>query len=217
MRRHFLAFGLFLSLGSWLSAGPDSFPLVAYPREASEGMNWDPGVVHMAGGQSFNGSLQGLGMGVAGIGYDLKGEWEMLEAHIGYTKSVSPKRRCKFSVMADQQTIYTSPEFAGDQPPERIRVSLEGKRVIMLRIEPVTYGGSLGACFANPQLKRGLTAADKAVPYSIEVNGRGIPYDQFSAPDQVPIALPVKPGEATYTVKVLHDQQQRKVIITTTP
>jgi len=180
-------------------------------------MNWDMGVVHMAGGQSFNTSLQGLGMGVAGIGYDLKGEWEMLEAYIGYTKSVSPKRRCKFSVVADQQPIYTSPEFAGDQPPERIRVSLEGKRVIMLRIEPLTYGGSLGACFANPQLKRGLTAADKATPYIIEINGRGLPYDQFSAPEQVPLSLPVKPGEATYTVKIVHDQQQRKITITTSP
>ena len=208
---------LFSSLfGVALSAG-ESFPLLALSREAMEGMFWDMAVVNL-GSQSFNGSLQGMGSpGAAGIGYNVNGEWEMLEAHIGYLKNVSNKRSCKFSVLGDQLNLYTSGEIKGGQEPEQIKVSIEGKKIIMLRIEPISYGGTQGACFAAPTLRRGMSADEKAVPYRIEVNGQKMPYDQFNAPAAVPLALPVKPGEATYTVKVINDTQQRKIQVTTSP
>jgi hypothetical protein len=199
-----------------VAQGGDAFPLLSLEREAAEGMVWDLGPINL-GGQSFNGSLQGLGSGVAGIGYKVGGDWEMLEAHIGYTKNTSPKRSCKFSVIADQVPMYTSAEIRGGQEPEHIKVSIEGKQIILLRIEPISYGGTQGACFAAPMLKRGLTADEKASPYRIEVNGQKMPYDQFSAPAAVPLSLPVKPGETTYTVKVNHDPQQRKIQVTTSP
>lgn len=203
-------------LGVAHSSG-DSFPLVALTREAVEGMNWDMGVVNL-GSQSFNGSLQGWGApGVAGIGYDIKGDWELLDAHIGYTKNTSPKRSCKFSVLGDEVPLFTSGEIKGGQEPEHIKVSIEKKRIILLRIEPISYGGTLGACFAAPMLRRGLTAEDKAQPYQVEVNGQRVPYEQFSAPTSVPVILPVKTGEASYTVKIIHDAQQRKVKVTTSP
>ncbi len=215
--RHFLFAGcLSLALAFSATSAPEKFPLVAHEREAVEGMVWDYGSVNM-GTQSFNGRLEGLGApGVAAIGYDFKGNWEVLEAHIGYAKNVSKNRACKFSVLADQQTLYTSAEIHGGQEPEFIRVPIEGKKVVLLRIEPVTYGGTLGACFAEPMLKRGLTLEEKATPYQVEVNGARVPYDQVNAPTALPVMIPIRAGETSVQVKVVNDPQLRKVKITTT-
>ena len=193
----------------------ETFPLVAMEREAVEGMNWDFGTVNM-GSQSFTGGLEGLGARAAGIGYDLKGGWEVLEAHVGYLKNTSSGRSCKFSVVADQHPIYTSGEIKGGQEPEFIRVPVEGRRIILLRIEPVSYGGTLGACFGCPTLKRGLSNEEKATPYQVEINGARVPYDQVNAPTAMPVLLPIKAGESTIQVKILNDPQARKVKITTT-
>ena len=216
MRLLLLAGFFTLALVFSATSAPEKFPLVAHEREAVEGMVWDFGTVNM-GSQSFNGRLEGLGApGVAAIGYDLKGGWEVLEAHVGYTKNVSKNRACKFSVLADQQTLYTSGEIRGGQEPEFIRVPLEGKKIVLLRIEPVTYGGTLNACFGEPMLKRGLSAAEKAMPYQVEINGARVPYDQVNAPTSLPINVPIKTGESTVQVKINNDPQLRKVKITTT-
>ena len=215
--RHLLFAGFFsLALVFSATSAPEKFPLVGHEREAVEVMVWDYGTVNM-GTQSFNGRLEGLGApGVAAIGYDFKGGWEVLEAHVGYTKNVSKSRACKFSVLADQQTLYTSAEIHGGQEPEFIRVPIEGKKIVLLRIEPVSYGGTLGACFAEPMLKRGLTIEEKAMPYQVEINGARVPYDQVNAPTALPVLIPIKSGESTVQVKVVNDTQMRKVKITTT-
>ncbi len=215
--RHLVFAGfLSLTLAYAATSAAEKFPLVAHEREAVEGMVWDYGTVNM-GSQSFSGHLDGLGApGVAAIGYDFKGGWEVLEAHVGYTKNVSKNRACKFSVLADQQTLYTSAEIHGGQEPEFIRVPIEGKKIVLLRIEPVTYGGTLGACFAEPMLKRGLTNEEKATPYQVEINGARIPYDQVNAPTALPVLVPIKAGESTVQVKIVNDPQMRKVKITTT-
>ncbi|MBN9415760.1 MAG: NPCBM/NEW2 domain-containing protein [Candidatus Eremiobacteraeota bacterium] len=215
--RHLFSVGL-LSLALAYSAlsAAEKFPLVAHEREAVEGMVWDYGTVNM-GTQSFNGRLEGLGApGVAAIGYNFKGGWEVLEAHVGYTKNVSKNRVCKFSVLADQQTLYTSGEIHGGQEPEFIRVPIEGKKIVLLRIEPVSYGGTLNACFGEPMLKRGLTNEEKATPYQVEINGARVPYDQVNAPTSLPVNMPIKSGESTVQVKIINDTQLRKVKITTT-
>ena len=215
--RHLFSVGfLGLALAYGALSAAEKFPLVAHEREAVEGMVWDFGTVNM-GTQSFNGRLEGLGApGVAAIGYDFKGGWEVLEAHVGYTKNVSKNRACKFSVLADQQTLYTSGEIHGGQEPEFIRVPIEGKKIVLLRIEPVSYGGTLNACFGEPMLKRGLTAEEKATPYQVEINGARVPYDQVNAPTSLPVNLPIKSGESTVQVKIINDTQLRKVKITTT-
>ncbi|MFN8606336.1 MAG: NPCBM/NEW2 domain-containing protein [Vulcanimicrobiota bacterium] len=214
MRRLLCACLLSLAAIGVASGGPEAFPLVAMQREAVEGMVWDFSPVTL-GSQTFNGRLEGLGAGVCGIGYDLKGGWEVLEAHVGYTKNVSPSRKCRFSVVADQQTLYTSGEIKGGQEPEFIRVPVEGKKIILMRIEPISYGGTLNACFGEPMLKRGLTADQKATPYQVEVNGSRVPYDQVNAPASFPIILPITSGESTVQVKIVNDTQLRKLMITT--
>ncbi|MBS2039946.1 NPCBM/NEW2 domain-containing protein [bacterium] len=196
------------------AGGPEAFPLVAMQREAVEGMVWDFSPVTL-GTQTFNGRLEGLGAGVCGIGYDLKGGWEVLEAHVGYTKNVSPSRKCRFTIMADQQPVYTSGEIRGGQEPEFIRVPVEGKKMILMRIEPISYGGTLNACFGEPMLKRGLTADQKATPYQVEVNGSRVPYDQVNPPATFPIILPITSGESNVQVKIVNDSQARKLKITT--
>lgn len=221
MRRLFTTILLAFSLITGASAAGDAFPLVHMLREAIEGMEWTTSVVNL-GKQSFSGGLTGLGQpGVCGVGYDINGEWEVLEAYIGFTKNASSRNRAIFSVMADQQVIFTSDEIkAGpDQEPQLIRVPLEGRRIIMLRIEPKSYSGTLGATFGAPTLKRGLTAAEKVMPYGIEINGQKIPYEQSSAPPavMVPLMVPGKAGEATYTVKVIHNTEGRKVQVLATP
>lgn len=215
MRRPLFAC-LFLCTLAWGAfSAAESFPLVAMEREAVEGMNWDFGTVTL-GSQSFTGALEGLGARAAGIGYDLKGGWEVLEAHVGYTKNTSSGRSCKFSVVADQVPLYTSGEIKGGQEPEFIRVPVEGRKIILMRIEPISYGGTLGACFAGPVLKRGLTNDEKATPYQVEINGARVPYDQVNAPSALPIMVPIKAGESTVQVKIVNDPQARKVKITTT-
>lgn len=191
-------------------------PLVAFPREACEGMVWDMGSVSV-GNQTFTGSLQGLGSGPGAIQYKLDGDWEVLEAHLGYTKNTSTKRACKFIVEADKGVIYTSGEIHGGQEPEFMRVSVEGQKNLILRIQPLSYGATFGAVYANPVLKRGLTAEQKVTPYIIEVNGVRVPYDQASAPAVLPVTLPVKPGENTYQVKITHDPEKRRVEVKTSP
>ena len=215
--RHLFSVGLLgLALAYSALSAAEKFPLVAHEREAVEGMVWDFGTVNL-GTQSFNGRLEGLGApGVAAIGYNFKGAWEVLEAHVGYTKNVSKNRVCKFSVLADQQTLYTSGEIHGGQEPEFIRVPIEGKKIVLLRIEPVSYGGTLNACFGEPMLKRGLTNEEKATPYQVEINGARVPYDQVNAPTSLPVNMPIKSGESTVQVKIINDTQLRKVKITTT-
>jgi hypothetical protein len=182
-----------------------------------EGMVWDLNPIFL-GKQSFQGSLQGIGSpGSTGVGYNIKGDWDLLEAHIGYVKNVSPKRVCRFTVQADGETLFRSEEIHGGQEPELIRVPITGKKIIMLGIEPVSYGATLGACFAQPELKRGLAPNEMLQPYRIEMNGQRVPYTQYQAPKAVPVELPVKAGEATYQVKVVHDEKGRRIIITTTP
>lgn len=221
MRRLLTVFLLAFLLISGASGAGDAFPLVHMLREAIEGMEWTTSVVNL-GKQSFSGGLTGLGQpGVCGVGYKIDGEWEVLEAYIGFTKNASSRNRAVFSVMADQQVIYTSEEVkAGpDQEPQLIRVPVEGKRIIMLRIEPKSYSGTLGATFGAPTLKRGLTAAEKVTPYVVEINGQRVPYEQSSAPPAVAVPLPVpgKAGEATYTVKVIHNTEGRKVQVIANP
>lgn len=214
--RCFLFASLFVATLSFgVQSAPETFPLAAMEREAFEGMNWDMNPIEL-GTQTFTGRLEGLGAPTAAIGYDLKGGWEVLEAHVGYTKNVSGGRKCKFSVVADQQTLYTSGEIKPGQEPEFIRVPIEGRKVILLRITPLTYGATQGACFAEPMLKRGLTAEQKATPYQVEINGTRVPYDQVNAPTTLPINVPIKAGESTVQVKVVNDTQLRKVKITTT-
>ena len=208
--------GSLLLLGH-LAWAADVAPLVFLPREAMEGMVWDLNPITL-GSRSFQGSLQGIGSpGATGIGYAVKGEWELLEAYVGYVKNVSPKRVCRFFVQADGQTIFRSEEIHGGQEPELIRVPIQGKKIIMLGIEQVSYGSTLGACYAQPELKRGLSPEEMMQPYNIEVNGQKVPYTQYQAPKTVPVDLPVKPGESVYQVKVTHDDKGRRIIITTTP
>ena len=216
MRRFFLAASIILSVAGAVSGGPDAFPLAAMTREAVEGMNWSMNPITL-GSQTLTGSLTGWGAKEAAIGYDIGGSWEVLEAYVGYTKNTSPRNKCRFSVVADQIPLYTSGEIAGGQEPEFIRVPVEGKKIILLRIEPITYGATLNACFAQPTLKRGLTADQKATPYQVEVNGSRVPYDQVNAPANFPIMLPITGGQSNYQVKIVNDTQLRKLQITTTP
>lgn len=195
----------------------DVFPLVQMKREAVEGMFWDLTPVTL-GSQSYSGSLQGMGsQRNTGIGYELNGEWELLEAHIGYLKNVSPKRSCRFVVTADGEQIYRSEEIKGGQEPELLRVPVVGKKIVLLSIEPVSYGGTLGACYGAPVVKRGLKPEEMATPYRVEINGTRVPFESYAAPSVLPISLPVKPGESTYQVKVVHDPKERRIQITTTP
>lgn len=191
--------------------------LTTFPREAVEGMVWDYSQVQL-GTQSFNGSLQGIGSpGMAGIMYETKGEWEQLEAHVGYTKGVSKQRACKFVVIADQVTVYTSPEIHGGEEPQLIKVPITGARQVMVQIQPVTYGGTLGAAFGQPMLKKNLTAEEKNSPFVVELNGRRIPYNQLTAPTELPINIPIKPGETTYQVQVINDPATHRIQVKVTP
>jgi len=213
----FSFFCLGCALVSAYAWAAESLPVVHMQREAVEGMVWETGPVTL-GKMNMTGSLQGLGSPRStGIGYELKGQWEQLEAYIGYVPKVSAKRSCRFVVVADGKELYRSNEIHGGEEPERIRLDVTGKNILVLSIEQVSYGGTLGACYGQPMLKRGLTAEEKAVPYRLEVNGRSLPYDQFSAPTSVPVELPVKPGETTYQVKVVHDVNGRRVQVVTTP
>lgn len=217
MRKTIIGFvGLFLMAGlGW--AKPEFVPLVALPREGIEGMVWEYGTIQL-GTQTYSGSLQGIGSpGAAGIMYDLQGNWDVFEAYIGYRKGTSPKRTCKFVVQVDQETLYTSSEIKGGDEPEFVRVPIKGRKQMLVRIEPVSYGGTLGACYGGPVLRRGVPPEEMATPYQIEVNGQKVPYDQFSAPTVLPVNLPVKAGESNFQVKIVHDAEKRQIKVTTTP
>jgi hypothetical protein len=217
--RHKLPFGMVLLAGLAVSAFAQMqmAPLVMFKREAIEGMIWDTNVVHL-GNQTFNGSLQGIGSpGTGGIQYALDGEWDVLEAHIGYPKGTTPKRMCKFIVETEKGNVFESGEVKGGQEPEFIRVPMEGVKSLILRIQPISYGGTLGAAYAAPQLKRGLPPELKVTPYVIEINGTRVPFDQSTAPQVVPVSLPVKAGESVYQVRVFHDSEKRRIEVKTTP
>jgi hypothetical protein len=196
---------------------PEAVLLVALQREGVEGMVWDFSSVSI-GKQSYQTSLQGIGSpGAALIVYKIDGKWETFESYIGYTKTQSSSRRCKFEVGADQQTLYTSEVIKGGQEAELIRVPIKGRNLLMLKIEAVSYDGTLGACFAAPKLRNGIPPEEQQMPYRIEINGSRLPYERFAAPSSVPVELPVKPGESTYQVKVIHDQENRRIQVQTTP
>lgn len=195
----------------------DAILLVMLSREGVEGMVWDYGSVSI-GKQSFQTSLQGIGSpGAALIVYKIDGQWETFESNIGFTKTQSGSRRCKFQVAADQQVLFTSEEVRGGQEAELIRVPIKGRTLLMLKIEPVSYDGTLGACFAAPKLRNGIPPEEQQMPYRIEINGVRMPYERFAPPTSVPVDMPIKPGETTYQVKVLHDQEKRSIKIQTTP
>lgn len=216
--RRILPLGILLAgLAASALAQVTAAPLVQFRREAVEGMIWDTNVFHI-GNQTFNGTLQGIGSpGTSGIQYALDGEWDVLEANIGYSKGASNKRSCKFMVETEKGIVYESGEIKGGTEPEFVRVPMEGVKILIMRIQPISYGGTLGAAFAAPMLKKGLTADQKVTPYVIEVNGVRVPYDQSSAPKVLPITVPVKPGESVYQVKVTHDVEKRRVEVKTTP
>lgn len=208
---------LLAMLGAAAWCANDAMLLVMLQREGVEGMVWDYGSVSI-GKQSFQTSLQGIGSpGAALIVYKIDGQWETFESNIGFTKTQSGSRRCKFQVQADQQVLFTSEEVRGGQEAELIRVPIKGRTLLMLKIEPVSYDGTLGACFAAPKLRNGIPPEEQQMPYRIEINGVRMPYERFAPPTSVPVDMPIKPGESTYQVKVLHDQEKRSIKIQTTP
>lgn len=217
MRKLFITLASIGLTGALAWSAAQSVPLVLLMREGVEGMVWETNAVQM-GDQSYPGSIQGLGSpGTAVITYDLKGEWDVFEAYIGYKKNSSARRNAKFSVLADQQTLFTSDVMKGDSPPEFIRVNVQKRRLLQLRIEPNSYDSSLGACFGGPVLKRGVPPEEMTAPYRIDVNGKRIPYERFSAPAVLPVEIPIKAGESTFQVQVKHDTEKRQIQVITTP
>jgi len=205
---------------SVLADGPVSSPLVYFKRYTFESMVWDEGRVDL-GKQSVTGFLQGLGApGDSLIAYELEDSWDMLESLIGYPKTSAPGKSAIFEVQADGQTIYTSePIKSGGEEPELIKVPIQGKRMIILRIHPEKYGSTSGATWGAPKLMKGLKPEDLVPPLTVEVNGHRTSVLQPGGkpPKEHMISIPLTPGTTEYRVKVIMDKANNKATITSEP
>lgn len=205
---------LFLFATAW--AKVEIAPLLALrmERQGYENMYWEEKRAKI-GKESVNGYIQGTGgADDALMGFELKEDWDVLDATIGYMSTTPEGRSAEFSVEAGGETLYTSGMIDSKAGASKIRVPLKGNRRFILRITAERYNGTAGAAFGAPTLLRGLSPEEMETSWNLKINGSSSPLSGTGAPREVMIPVPVpSEGEAEYTVKVRRDPETRTVIV----
>jgi hypothetical protein len=188
--------------------------VVVFPRESSEGVNWETVSLKM-GQKDVACTLQGLGFGDSKVVYKLDGNYDVFESWVGYLSTVSKGRSCRFAVLADGAAVFTSDPILSGEEPIKIRVPVKGAHIMTLEIKPSRYGATLGAAFGDPVLYTGVSPEELKQPLTLDINGKRSQMDLPGGvlPKEVMVPIPLNSGTADYRVHVVSDTSKNKIEI----
>lgn len=204
-----------VALPAW--AEPTVYDLLQMKRHYFANCLWS--VEHgRMGGHEISGCLQGLGGQADSVMvYNLDGKFEMLDTLVGYLDSAPDNRSAVFEAWADGELLQKMGPLSSDQPPERMRVPLTGRRVLTMRIVPQRYDSTHGAAWGDPKLWTGL---EGKIPGALLMNVDGQSMEGLptvrNGKDAITIPVPLQPGVREYRVRVDYDEANGRVQVQTT-
>lgn len=217
LRRFVLSCALAATLAAPALAEPRCVDLTLMPRHYFTNCDWSSDLSRM-NGQETMASIVGLGGSPdSTMVYSLEGKYDMLETLVGYLDTAPDNRSAVFEVWADGVCLQKMGPLSSNDPPEKMRVPLKGRKTMTLRIVPQTYDSTHGAAFGDPKLWAEL---GNFVPGGVlmNVNGRtsqAVP-NKVNGQEEVAIPVPLQPGAREYRVRVEYDPGMGKVRVETT-